>query len=107
MSKLFAAAKRAREGERLLLGWRRLEDLQVLTALRDAGVTPAGDLDVVNEAGERRNAADEEGDYGAPVATPSLRVAVHALEVVHVGNRHIPASDEVVAVARHQWISGY
>lgn len=63
--------------------------------------------DVVNEAGERGDAANEEGDDGTPVATVSGRVAVDAVEVVHVGYGHVTASDDVVAAARDKRISGY
>jgi hypothetical protein len=81
--------------------------LQVLTAQRDAGLAIARYNDVVDEAGERGDAADEEGGDGAPVASVSGRVPVHAVEVVHVGYGHITASDDVVAVARDKRISGY
>jgi hypothetical protein len=79
----------------------------VLTAQRDAGLAIARGNDVVDEAGERGDAADEEGDYGAPVASVSGRVAVDAVEVVHVGYGHVAASDDVVAAARDKRISGY
>jgi hypothetical protein len=80
---------------------------QVLTAQRDAGLAIARCNDVVDEAGERGGAADEEGDDGAPVASVSGRVAVDTVEVVHVGYGHVTASDDVVAAARDKWISGY
>jgi hypothetical protein len=79
----------------------------VLTAQRDAGLAIARYNDVVDEAGERGDAADEEGDDGAPVASVSGRVAVDAMEVVHVGYGHVTASDDVVAAARDKRISGY
>ena len=79
----------------------------MLTAHRDAGLATARCNDVVDEAGERGDAADEEGGDGAPVATVSARVAVDAVEVVHVGYGHVTASDDVVAAARDKWISGY
>ena len=69
----------------------------MLTAGRDAGLAVARYNDVVDEAGERGDAADEEGDDGAPVGSVSGRVAVHAVEVVHVGYRHVAASDDVIA----------
>ena len=43
----------------------------MLTAQRDAGLAIARYNDVVDEAGERGDAADEEGDDGAPVASVS------------------------------------
>lgn len=79
----------------------------MLTPRRDAGLAIARCDDVVDEAGERRDAADEEGDNGAPVATVSGRVAVDAVEVVHVWYGYITASDDIVATARDKRISGY
>lgn len=73
---------------------------QMLTALRDAGRAIARYNDVIYEAGERRDAADEEGGNGAPVGAEFGRVAVHAVEVVHVGYGYVPASDDEVATAR-------
>jgi hypothetical protein len=79
----------------------------VLTALRDAGLAITRYNDVIYEAGERRDAADEEGGDGAPVGGVSGGVAVHAVEVVHVGYGHVPASDDEVATTRDRCISGY
>ena len=56
----------------------------MLTALGNTGGAGAGDDDVVDEAGQRGHAADEEGDDGAPVAGELGRVPVHAVEIVHV-----------------------
>jgi len=80
--------------------------LQVLTARRDAGFAHARYNNVVDEAGERGDAADEEGGDGAPVASVSGRVAVDAVEVIHVRYGHVAAPDNVVAVARDKRISG-
>jgi hypothetical protein len=79
----------------------------VLTAHRDAGLAITRYNDVVDEAGERGDAANEEGGDGAPVASVSGRVAVDAVEVVHIGYRHVTASDNVIATARDKQISGY
>ena len=79
----------------------------MLTARRDASLAIARYNDVVDEPGERGDAADEEGGDGAPVATVSGRVAVDTMEVVHVGYGHVAASDDVVAAARDKRISGY
>jgi hypothetical protein len=79
----------------------------VLAARRDAGLAIARFNDVVDEAGERGDAADEEGGDGAPVATVSGRVAIDAVEVVHVGYGHVTASDDVVTAARDKRINGY
>jgi hypothetical protein len=97
--KLFASKLRAGRGKG--------RALQVLTAQRDAGLAITGYNNVVDEAGERGDAADEEGDDGAPVASVSGRVAVDTVEVVHVGHGHVTASDNVVTEARDKWISGY
>jgi hypothetical protein len=72
----------------------------VLTAQGDAGRAIARYNDIVDEAGERGDTADKEGSDGAPVASESGRVAVDAVEVVHVGYGHVTASDDVIAVAR-------
>ena len=97
--KLFASKLRAGRGKG--------RALQVLTAQRDASLAIACYNDVVDEAREWGDAANEEGDDGAPVASVSGRVAVHAVEVVHVGYGHVTASDDVVAAARDKRISGY
>ena len=91
---------------KLLAGRGKGRGLQVLTAQRDAGLAIARCNDVVDEAGERGDAADEEGDNGAPVASVSGRVAVDTVEIVHVGHGHVTASDDVVAAARDKRISG-
>ena len=79
----------------------------MLTAQRDARLAIARYNDVVDEAWKRGNAADEEGDDGAPVASVSGRVAVDAVEVVHVRYGHVTASDDVVAAAKEKRISGH
>ena len=71
----------------------------MLTTRRDAGLATAGYNDVVDEAREWGDAADEEGGDGAPVAGVSGRVAVDAVEVVHVGYGHVTTSDDIVAAA--------
>ena len=72
----------------------------MLTAHRYAGLAIARCNDVVDEAGKRGNAADEEGGDGAPITGVFGRIAVHAVEVVHVGYGHITSSDDIVAAAR-------
>ena len=72
----------------------------MLTAHRYAGLAIARCNDVVDEAGKRGNAADKEGGDGAPITGVFGRVAVHAVEVVHVGYGHITSSDDIVAAAR-------
>jgi hypothetical protein len=71
-------------------------NLQVLSAERDAGGAVAGDNDVVHETGEGRDAPDEEGGHGAPIGGEFRRVAVHAVEVVHVRHAHAAAAHDVV-----------
>lgn len=78
----------------------------MLTAQRDAGLLTACYNDIVDKTWERGDAADEEGGDGTPVAGVSGRVAVHAVEVVHVGYGYVTASDDEVAVARDKRISG-
>ena len=71
----------------------------MLTSQRDAGLAHARGNDVVDEAGEWGDGADEEGGDGAPVGGVSGRVAVDTVEVVHVGYGHVTTSDDVVAAA--------
>jgi hypothetical protein len=79
----------------------------VLTAQSDAGFAITSYNDVIDEAGQRGDAADEKGDDGAPVASVSGRVAIDAVEVVHVRYRHVTASDDEVTAAENKRISGY
>ncbi len=72
----------------------------MLTAHGDAGLAHTRYNDIVDESRERRNTADEEGNDGAPVGSELGRVAVNAVEVVHVRDGHVPASNDVVAAAR-------
>lgn len=78
----------------------------MLTAQRDASLAITCYNDVVDEAGERGNAANEEGGDGAPVASVSGRVAVDTVEVIHVRYGYVTVSDDVVAAARDKRISG-
>ena len=71
----------------------------MLTTRRDASRAHTRYDNVVDEAGEWRDAADEEGGDGAPVAAISGRVAVDAVEVVHVGYGYVATSNDVVAAA--------
>ncbi len=79
----------------------------MLTPQRDTGLAITRYNDVIDEPGERGDAADEEGNHGAPVAGESGRVAVHAVEVVHVWYRHVATTDDVVAVPRDERVSEY
>jgi hypothetical protein len=81
---------------------KRKEGLQVLAAKRHASLAIACYNNVVNEARERRDAADEEGHDGTPVGCEFRRVAVNAMEVVHVGYGHVTTSDDVVAAAQRR-----
>ena len=69
----------------------------MLTAYGDLGGALACYNNVVDEAGKRGNTADGEGSDGTPVGAELGRVAVDAVEVVHVGHGHVTASDDVVA----------
>ena len=71
----------------------------MLSSNGDAGRAETCFNDVVDEAGEWGDGADEEGGDGAPVAGVPGRVAVDAVEVVHVGYGHVTTSDDVVAAA--------
>ena len=71
----------------MCMGWSGTErNLHALTAGGHAGLLPARNDDIVDEAGERRNAADKEGRYSPPIASPPGRVAIDAMEIVHIGN---------------------
>jgi hypothetical protein len=52
----------------------------------------------VDEAGERRREAHDKRDDAAPVGGVTRGVAVHAVEVVHVGDGHVASSSDVVAI---------
>jgi hypothetical protein len=56
---------------KMLAGRRKGRGLQVLTAQRHASLATARSNDVVDEAGERGDAANEEGDDGAPIGSIS------------------------------------
>ena len=64
---------------------------------RDTGRATACFDDIVDEARKRRDTADEEGSYGTPIGPPFLRVAIDAVKVVHVRDRHFAAAEDVVA----------
>jgi hypothetical protein len=100
-SELFASKSLLGRGGKVI-------DLQFLAAQRDrcrgrgcVGRQPARNDDAVDEAGKRGNAADEEGCYGAPVGSELRRVAVNAVEVVHIGYGNVAASDDVVAIGQN------
>lgn len=69
---------------------------QMFSAFRYAGSATARSNDVVHKTGERGNGADEECNHGPPVATKFGRVAIHAVEVVHIWHGHLPTSNDVV-----------
>lgn len=75
-------------------------DSQMFTPRRDAGLLATCYNNIVDETGQWGYAANEEGDDSSPVAAPSRRVAVHAMEIIHVGYGHVTTSDDVVAAAR-------
>lgn len=75
-------------------------DLQMLTTNGHSSRLPAGCDDVVHEPGQRRNAADEKGGSGTPVCGILRRIAVDAVEVVHVWNRDTCSANDEVAVDR-------
>ena len=59
-----------------------------------------GNDDVIDEAWQRRDAANEEGGNGAPVAGKLGVVAVDAMEVVHVGHRDVATANNVIAMTQ-------
>jgi hypothetical protein len=71
-----------------------LGDLQMLASLGDANGV---DRHAVDEAGKRRREANDERDHTAPVGGVAGGVAVHAVEVVHVGHGDVAATGDVVA----------
>lgn len=80
------------------------DDLQVLTSNGNAGGRSSSDLDIIDETRKRRNTTNEEGCDGSPVRGEFGRVAVHAMEVVHVGHRDPGLPDNVVAAGMtRQW----
>jgi hypothetical protein len=68
----------------------------VLTANRDACLLPTSYNNVVDEAGEGGDAANEEGGDSAPVAGELGRVTVDTVEVVHIGYGNSSATDDIV-----------
>lgn len=72
----------------------------MLPAQRNARGTVTRYNNAVHETGQRWHAADDEGDYRAPVGGVAGRVAIHAMEIIHVRHRHVAASDDKVTV-RH------
>ena len=77
----------------------------MLTALRDAGRLATRLANVVDETGKRWDTADHEGNDGTPVASKSWRVAIDAVEVVHVRDGHVTTSHDKVAL--NNQINGY
>lgn len=76
----------------------------MLTTYSDSGVTITCLDNVVNKAREWRNAADKESDNGTPITGVFGRIAVHAVEVIHVWDGDVSASDNIIA---DMWVSGY
>lgn len=72
----------------------------MLTSCRDAGLATTRFHNVIDEARKRRDAANEEGNHSTPVGSPFLRVAVDAVEVVHVRNGDFAAAEDIVARER-------
>ncbi len=79
-----------------------MNSLQVLSAdTDDRGWVPVARYDdIVDKARKRRDATDEECDHGAPIGSEFWRVAVHAVEPVHVRHGDVAFSDDEVAVVR-------
>lgn len=73
---------------------------QVLATNGNTGGGAAGFLNIVHEARKRRDTTEEECDDCAPVGTEFGRVAVDAMEIVHVGDGDVGFSYEEIAGAR-------
>lgn len=69
----------------------------MLTADGNIGASATSLLDVVDKSWKGWKAADEESSDCTPVGAKLGRVAVNAVEVVHVGDGHFAASNDVVA----------
>lgn len=67
----------------------------MLTGKRHTGVTH---IDAVDEARERRCKSDDKCDDRTPVCGKLGRVAVDAIELVHIRYRHVAATSDVVAL---------
>jgi hypothetical protein len=76
----------------------------MFTAIRN---TDCIERNAVDEAGERRREAHDECNDTAPVGGVPGRVAVHAVEVVHVGDRDVAATSDVVTLGRGISITCY
>lgn len=71
----------------------------MLTAEGHARCLMSCHLNVVDEAGKGRKAADEEGRDCTPIRTELGRVPVDAVEIVHVWDGNVSSSNDEVAVA--------
>lgn len=68
----------------------------MLTTQRHTGSAMPCNNNIVDEAGERRDAADEKGDNGTPITSKFWRIAVDTVEVIHVGHGNSATPDDVV-----------
>jgi hypothetical protein len=72
-----------------------MENSQMFTALGNAdGV----ERHAVDEAGERGRETHDKRDDAAPVGGVARGVAVHAVEIVHIGDGHVASAGDVVAI---------
>jgi hypothetical protein len=78
--------------------------LQMLTANGDSSRAHTRYNNVIDKAGKWRNAANKEGSNGAPVSTEFRRVAIDAVEIVHVRYGDIAASNDIVTAARNRLV---
>lgn len=74
----------------------------MLTTQRNGSRTATSHHDVVHEARQWRNTANEKGSNGSPIGCKFFMVAIDAVEVVHIWDRHITASDNVVTVKQEE-----
>lgn len=66
----------------------------MFTTIRDVDCV---ERDAIDKAWEWRREADDKRDNAAPVGGIPSGIPVHAVEVIHVGDRHVPAARDVVA----------
>ena len=71
----------------------------MLTTLTNTGSPVTRSNNAIHEPRKRRDAANQERGDGAPVGGEFGRVAVDAVEVVHVWYGDVTASDDEVAAA--------
>jgi hypothetical protein len=70
----------------------------MLSTQRDAGRTMTCNNNIVDESGKWRYAANKESGHCAPIGRELGRVAVNAVEVIHVRYRDPFPSDNIITI---------